>query len=253
MVIRLTPAVKALLVSCFLIFLIQHTGDEYFGTHFLEIFGLIPHDVLVRHWIWQFGTYSFLHSEVMQLFFNLLLIAFVGSELEAVWGAAQFLKYYFFCAVCSGLAYFLIQTFLVRGSGMHMPLLGASGAIYGLLMAFGVLFGERVMLFMLLFPLKAKHFVLLLGVFELMTTLYSSSQGVASIAHLSGMAAGFVYLWGRARFIILRKQQQGGGGRQKPKARPRSSKHLKLIVNNPKNPNNITDDADKDKPPRLWH
>ena len=252
MSIRLTPAVKAILIICFAAFVIQQTGDQFLGTHLVDLFGLIPRELLLYHRYWQVLTYAFLHGDVMHLFFNLLLLAFIGSELEMVWGVKQFLKYYLFCAISSGLVYLGLQVFFLKGSGLHIPLIGASGAIYGLLMAFGLLFGERVMLFMLLFPIKAKHFVLILGLFELMTTFYSG-RGVASVAHLAGMVAGFGYLWARARFIIMKKNHLSLAERTK-RFKRRRSKHLKLIVNNPKQSGSDPDDDDsKGAPPQLWH
>ena len=252
MTIRLTPAVKALLIVCFISFLIQHTGDRWFGTDFASLFGLVPRGVLHYHRYWQFLTYVFLHADPMHLFFNLLLLAFVGSELEMVWGPKQFLKFYFFCSISAGLIYFILQIGFIGGLGSHLPLIGASGAIYGLLMAFGLLFGEKVMLFMLLFPMKAKHFVIFLGLFELMTTFYSSGGGVGSISHLGGMVAGFLYLWGRTRLILYQKSRKllpKRGGRLSLFAK-RKTKHLKLVVSNqpPQGSN-----PDRDSKPKLWH
>lgn len=250
MSIRLTPAIKGLLIACFASFLIQQTGDQFFGTQILDWFGLIPRDFIQGHRYWQVFTYAFLHGDVMHLFFNLLLLAFIGSELEMVWGARQFLKYYFFCAVSSGVVYVIIQYSLKGGYGLHVPMVGASGAIYGLLMAFGLLFGERVLLFMLLFPVKAKHFVILLGLFELMTTFYSTGRGIASIAHVAGMVAGFGYLWARARYILLKKQRLSPSASSK-RLKKRRSKHLKLIVSNPNEDDSEEDPTDK--PPQIWH
>lgn len=249
MPIRLTKTVKTLLIACFVAFLIQQTGDQFFGTHILSWFGLVPSGFIYGHRYWQLFTYPFLHGDVMYLFFNLIMLAFIGSELEVVWGGSRFLRYYFFCALCSGLSYLLIQTLVVKGHGMLMPMVGTSGAIYGLLTAYGLIFGERVLLFMMLFPMKAKHFVLVLALIELMTSIYSTVGAVASFSQLTGMAAGFIYLWVRASWILAKRrgdQSFFSLARQKK----RKAHHLKLIVNN--GGFDSPDDEPEDKP-KTWH
>jgi membrane associated rhomboid family serine protease len=185
----------------------------------------------------------------MHLFFNLLMLAFIGSEIEAAWGRARFLRYYFFCATAAGLAYLLIQLFIGSGEGLHVPMVGASGAIYGLLIAYGLLFGERVMLFMMLFPMKAKHFVWVLAGIELLTGIYSSRGGLSSVAHLGGMLAGFIYLWGKASIIVYRRRREEE--KRSPGTRKRRSKHLKLMINNDQEFDG-PDDHSGDKP-KTWH
>ena len=98
------------------------------------------------------------------------MLAFIGWELESVWGTPRFLRFYFFCSVSAGMLYLFLASSSCTGSGLDTPMIGASGAIYGLLVAYGLIFGERVMLFMMLFPMKAKHFVWVLGLIEFMTT-----------------------------------------------------------------------------------
>lgn len=246
MPIRLTPAVKALLILSFGTFIIQQTGDRWLGIHFTSFFGLIPQKVLAHGWIWQLVTYSFLDVDPMHLFFNLLLLAFIGSELERGWGARRFLSYYFFCVVSAGLAYLALNSLF--GHSLGSAMIGASAGLYGLLAAFGILFGETVMLFMLVFPMKAKHFVLLLGLFELMTTLYSPAGGVGSISHLMGMAAGVVYLWTEVRYRVFQRDLKQRQSRHRTSKK--RSQHLKLVVSN-----RDTNDSDSspDNQPKIWH
>jgi membrane associated rhomboid family serine protease len=249
MPIRLTRAVKALAIACFAAFLIQQTADQFFGTNLLSWFALVPAFFVLDHRYWQIITYAFLHGDVMHLFLNLLMLVFIGGELEATWGTARFLRYYFFCAISAGLLYLVLQMF--RGDGLHTPMVGASGAIYGLLMAYGLIFGERVLLFMMLFPLKAKYFVWILAGIELMTTVFSGHGGLASAAHLGGMAAGFGYLWGRATYTVWKKNRTGQTllGR-KAKKRRIQPKHLKLVINN-QNKVELTSEDEDDKPPTF--
>ena len=236
MPIRLTPVVKALLIACGAIFIVQQTADRFMGFDFTGTFGLVPYAFVVDHWFWQLFTYLFLHGDVTHLVLNLLMLAFMGGEIEAVWGRWRFIRYYFVCGLSAGMLYLLLQV-------------GASGAIYGLLAAYGVLFGERTLLFMLLFPMKAKHFVWLLMGVELLTSLFSGRNGLASAAHLGGMIAGLVTLWAQA--VLKAQVGKGGSGWNPfgPRKRSRNAgQHLRLVGKSP--PPEKPDDS---KPPRTWH
>ena len=230
---RLTKTVKTLLIINIVVFVVQHTIDQYLGGGFITLFGLITNGVYVDLKIWQIITYCFLHGDVMHLFLNMLMLVFVGSEIESIWGVKRFLKFYFFCALVAGFMYMIIQLTLGIG-GLRVPMIGASGAIYGLLIAYGILFGERVILFMLLFPMKAKQFIWILIGIEFLSTFFSHTEGAAlsSICHLSGMGAGFIYLRSMA-FILSKKRIK--------KVKRKKSDHLNLIVDNDEN----------DKP--YWH
>jgi membrane associated rhomboid family serine protease len=264
MPIRLTQAVKTLLIIQLVMFLVQHTGDQFLGTHLTAWLGLVPSMVRDHFAFWQLATYPFLHGDVMHLFFNMMMMAFIGSELEALWGSVGFLRYYFFCAVSSGIFYLILQLGILHGFGVSAPLLGPSGAIYGLLTAYGILFGERVLLFMMLFPMKAKHFVLVLALIELMTTFYSPGGAATGVALLGGMIGGFLYLWAQAKILSARRRSGSpgslfGSGRAKKK----KSKHLKLIVNNNRHLGSSDDSSDRGSghsnqsnnpnDPKTWH
>lgn len=252
---RLTPAVKALLIACFATFLIQQTADQYFGANLKGLFALVPAGFVIEYRFWQLFTYVFLHDGVMHLFFNLLMLAFIGGELEGTWGTPRFLRYFFFCSSAAGVVYLFIMLLgLSSSASIHSAMLGASGGIYGLLMAYGLIFGERVLLFMLLFPMKAKHFVWILAGVEFMTTLYSQNGALSSVAHLSGMFAGFAYLWVRASWAIRqrqRKARKADPNYQRKKRLKKSKNHLKLIIDNEKNLDVDPDGADQD--PKTWH
>jgi membrane associated rhomboid family serine protease len=252
MPIRLTKTVKALLIISLVCFLIQQTGDQFLGTRIMEWFAFVPSSFGAKFYFWQIFTYPFMHRDVMHLFFNLMMLAFIGSELEAIWGMARFLRYYFFCSTASALFYLVLQLIVMKGF-TSQPMIGSSGAVYGLLMAYGLIYGERVLLFMMLFPMKAKHFIWVLALLELLTTVYSSGGPWASIAQLGGMGAGFCFLWFRATLLVARKRSGSGGksdsilGRQKK----RRSKHLKLIVNNEQDFESAEDDSENG--PKTWH
>ncbi|MGK5081824.1 rhomboid family intramembrane serine protease [Bdellovibrionota bacterium FG-1] len=252
MPIRLTRAVKILLISCLALFVIQHTADQFLGMNILGWLALVPSAFVLDHRIWQIFTYSFLHADVMHLFLNLMMLAFMGGELEATWGTARFVKFYFFCSVSAGLSYLLLGV-LFPSQGIHTPMVGASGAIYGLLMAYGLIFGERVLLFMMLFPMKAKYFIWILAGLELMTTVFSGNGGLASIAHLGGMAAGFGYLWGQASFLVWKKRKVAKDGRSGRLSKKRRSQpqHLKLVINNANKVELQNSDDGSDEPPTF--
>jgi membrane associated rhomboid family serine protease len=243
MAFRLTKTVKWLVILCFAFFVIEQTCDKFFDGNLIGWFALVPSGFMIDHRFWQIVTYAFLHGDVMHLFLNMLMLVFIGSELEALWGAQRFIRFYFFCSISAGFVYLLMQAFLLKD--LHAPMVGASGGIYGLLMAYGLVFGERSMLFMMMFPMKAKHFVWILAGIEFMTGLYSGRSGMASVAHLGGMAAGFGYLWVRATWVLSKKRRA-----ETPKSKKKGgSSHLKLVVDNPDDPSPKKKPVkDKDRP-----
>ena len=121
-------------------------------------------------------------------------------------GDAPIFRFYCLCAVCGGLVYLFLQLF-VKGVGMYTRWSALRHGIYGLLAAYGLIFGERVMLFMMLFPMKAKHFVWVLAGIEFLTSIFSGRGGLVSVAHLGGMAAGYTYLWGRDLGCLQQEEQ----------------------------------------------
>jgi membrane associated rhomboid family serine protease len=245
MAIRLSPTVKIILIACFLAFLVQQTTDQFFGGHLLSLFGLVPSGFLFQGRIWQLFTYPFLHSDPLHLILNMMMLAFIASDLEFKWGRRKFLIFYFFCAAVAGVLYLLLQLWVWRDTGIQQPMVGASGAIYGCLMAYGLLFGERVLLFMMLFPMKAKHFIWVLAGVEFLSTVFSGRGGLSSAAHIGGMLAGVGYLWfTRNRANPRPKGRAPAIGRKF--ALPSKKKHLKLIVDN-------DSDDDRDPNDKTWH
>ncbi len=141
-------------------------------------------------WPWQVVSYGFLHGSLMHLFFNMLGLWMFGSELERLWGRARYAQF----LLASLLAAALTQLLITWLSGSNIPTVGASGALYGLLLAFGMLFPNRTI--MPLFPpipMKARTFVIVFGVIELLFGL-SGASGVAHFAHLGGMLGGFLMI-----------------------------------------------------------
>lgn len=241
--LRITPTIKWLSISCLAAFVIQKSADQFFGSNLLASLGLVPSLAVSEGYLWQLLTYSFLHADVSHLVLNLLMLVFIGSELEALWGRRRFLLFYGFCVAMAGLAYLLLQALFWGGNA---PMVGASGGIYGLLLAYGLVFGDRVLLFMMLFPMKARHFIWVLAGVEFMTGVFSPGGALSSVAHLGGMLAGFVYLYGRGWWLIRqRKEASGGGG--KGRGSRQKARHLKLVKSSGK-----SQDED-DETPKTWH
>ena len=157
-------------------------------------FALIPNLVVARGWIWQLITYSFLHFALMHFVFNALGLWMFGSRLEMDWGTQKFLEFYFFCTVMAAVTTVAVSYTHFPGMSPSVPTIGASGGIYGLLVAFGVVYGDsEVMMFPLPFMIKAKYFVWGI-VFLTLAGAIQESGGVANFAHLGGLLFGYLYL-----------------------------------------------------------
>lgn len=179
-----TEIVKFLILSNVTIFAVQ----ELFGLQslFRSYFALVPATFFEGR-IWQLFTYMFLHGGLGHIFFNMLALFMFGSVLEREWGPREFLKYYLLTGLGGGLCYALFNF------GSPVPTVGASGAIYGLLVAYAVLFPNNVIYIWFVIPMKAKWFAVIFGVIEFLASFNAGSQ-VAHLAHLGGMVIGYVYL-----------------------------------------------------------
>lgn len=242
----LTPMVKKLIITNVVIwFFVTVIIEPYFlqVPFFTRYFGLIPSLVVEKFFIWQFVSYMFMHAlSISHILFNMLLLWWLGSELEERWGSRFFLIYYMVCGIGAGLIYTILLTFyqlIVGSSGTwNVPVVGASGAVFGLLLAYGIIFGERIIHFMMIFPMKAKYFVMILAGIELVTMLNSGagSENVANLAHLGGLVAGYLFLFFYTRFYMGRQGKDGFGKHR--------GRNLKLVVNN---------EARKSDDPKFWH
>lgn len=180
----MTPMVSNIIIVSILCFLL----NEFSGRFLSPIFALYPPLALTNGFIWQFATYLFLHGNLWHLLFNLLALWMFGNPLEGIWGSKRFLRYFFITGIGAGIASSILD--------FHSPpIVGNSGAIYGILVAFAITFPETEILAFLFFPMKAKHFVVLLGAIELYSSFQSSAgSNIAHIAHLSGAVIGYFIL-----------------------------------------------------------
>lgn len=177
------PAVRGLIIANVAVYLAQVA----FGRGLIEAFALVPADVGNLE-IWRLVTYQFLHGGVWHLALNMLMLWMFGSELEQRWGRRFFLRYYFLCGIGGGIIYALVRF------GSATATVGASGAIYGVLMAYGMWFPNRVVLLAFLFPVRVRHVIVFLIVAELLQAMESTGEGIAYAAHLGGIGFGYVYL-----------------------------------------------------------
>lgn len=246
MIPRTTLCVKWLIIinlACWflLISIIQRffmkTDDIY------HIFGFVP-SLIDQFYIWQFFTYMFIHSTgIFHILFNMMVLWMFGSELEQLWGRKFFLNYYLVCGVGSALVYFTgVKLYSIFGGHsiiMDIPVVGASGAVFGLLLAYGWIFGERLVLFMFVFPMKARTFTILIAAVELMTVLSAGfGSPVANLAHLGGLLSGFLFLKFRS---ISQKTKMGNLFRFRQKILKKNIR----IVENEEEPDSST--------PKYWN
>lgn len=185
------PGIKWLLIANTVAFVLYFLSfNTSFGI-FFQYLELYPRMVVWRLAFWQPVTYLFLHAGLGHLFFNMIALWMFGVQLEQSWGTRRFLKFYFLCGVGAGLC--VVLAGLATG-GPDIPTIGASGAIFGVLLAYGLLFPDNLIWIWFLFPLKAKWFVLGLGAINFLYMVKEPGSGVSHVAHLGGMLVGYLYL-----------------------------------------------------------
>ena len=180
----LTPVVKILLLANLGVFILQHLV----GYQLITWFGMVPHLVINKGWLWQVGSYMFLHGGLFHILFNMFVLWMFGCEIERAWGPREFLKYYLLCGIGAG-AFTVILSW-----NSIVPTIGASGAIFGILVAYAMLFPDRLIYVYFLFPVKAKYLVLFFGLLALLASFQHTSDGIGHITHLGGLLVGWVYL-----------------------------------------------------------
>ena len=185
----LTPVIKKLLIIMGAMFILQ----EFVSRMIVVFLGLIPGLVWYKYFLWQLGTYIFLHGDIPHILFNLLALWIFGGELESYWGSKKFLFYFFFCGIGAGMVT-VICTDLFTPQYQSIPLIGASGAISGLLLAFGWLFPNRQIYIYVLVPIPAKYFVIIFGILEFVYFSRGGGGGISHLTHLGGFVFGFFYM-----------------------------------------------------------
>ena len=202
---RMAPVTQILLIANIAVFMLQAVAEPLL----ISYFALWPLHVSVPGLggdggfaPWQLVTYSFLHGGLMHLLFNMLALYMFGSDIERVFGSRRYTFYYFTCVIAAALAQLIVSAV---GNWPPYPTVGASGGVFGLLLAFGLYFPRRmVMLIFPPIPMPAWLFVTLYGLLELFLGVTGTQQGVAHFAHLGGMLGGYLLIlsWrSRSRYL----------------------------------------------------
>jgi membrane associated rhomboid family serine protease len=186
----LTPGIKYIILANLAMFTLQivtRPAAPGLLDPIATWLGLHPPSVIPGLQIWRLVTWLFVHGGLWHILFNMLFLFMFGCQLERLWGTRFFLNYYFVCGVGAGLFTFLPFAY----GGIHI---GASGAIYAILLAYGMFFPRNVIYVMLTFPIEARYFVIVIGVIAFLSSLGAGSPGVSHAAHLGGLAVGYLYL-----------------------------------------------------------
>ena len=189
-----TDAIKVLIGLNLLLYVFKTIS--YGEVDLVKILGLSPKTIWPL--IWQPLTYMFVHGDFWHVAINMLVLFLFGSELETIWGRHGFIKYYLITGIGSGLVWLVFQSF----SSIPAYLIGASGAVYGILTAYGLMFPNRIVYIYFLFPVRVKYFVMILGGIAFFSSLGSHSN-ISHLTHLSGMIIGFAYLRSNSQWKIM--------------------------------------------------
>ena len=191
-----TPWIKRIIIvsaAVYLVELLLRNAAPLIQSELVVYGGLVP-ALVVRGMLWQLVTYSLLHYGVWHLVINMLTLWMFGSQEETDWGSRKFLEFYLFSVVGAALIT-IVVAYAHLGMTPATDTIGASGGVYGVLAAFGVLYGDReVFLFPFPFSMKAKYLVLIIVFLVIVATLQPSQGGVANFAHLGGLLCGYIYV-----------------------------------------------------------
>jgi len=188
-----TPAIKALIAANVAAFL-----AALMAPALTLLLGMRPADVLGRMFLWQPVTYMFLHGGIFHILFNMLALWMFGVELERMWGSRYFTKFYFAAGGGAALTTLVLSLLpLPFADQLYYSLtIGASGAVYGVLLAYAMYFPHRPIYMYFVFPIPAKYFVLILGAISLLASMGGPGGGIAHTTHLGGLLAAYLYLKG---------------------------------------------------------
>jgi membrane associated rhomboid family serine protease len=189
-----TPAIKALIIANVAAFILT----KYIAPTSQLFLGLEPRSVLERLYLWQPVTYMFLHGGIFHILFNMLALWMFGVELERMWGTRFFTRFYFVCGVGAAVTTLLLSFMpLPFADQLYYALtIGASGAVYGVLLAYAMYFPNRPIYMYFFFPVPAKYFVIIIGAISLLSSMSGPGGGVAHTTHLGGLVAAYLYLKG---------------------------------------------------------
>jgi len=205
----LTPGIKWLLIVFSAGYILQlFSGERVNNNVIIPLFGLTPAAFWDHFAVWQPVTYMLLHGGLFHLLLNMLILWMFGGVLESVWGTKRFMKFFFITGIGAGLFNCIFTP------TMGIPIIGASGAIYGLLAAYGILFPNSIIYVWGILPIRTKYLVIGIGVFTFISSLRPESSGIAHLVHLGGMLIGVLYLrkellmrWGARKVKSWQREQ----------------------------------------------
>ena len=208
----LPPAVKNILFLNGIVFLMQMLNQNL-NYFLIRNFALTPYEVIFQFKVWQLVTYMFLHGGFWHVFMNMFIFWMFGRELELEWGTREFIKYYFLTGIGAGLTLTLLSP--------SSSTIGASGAVYGIMIAYALRYPNRYIYIYFLFPVPVKYFVGFLFFISFFSTFNPAGDNIAHAAHLGGMVVGFIYLkyWDRISYTVkgIYKKGMGKSGKSKLK------------------------------------
>lgn len=183
-----SPLLKRIVGFTIVCFILQKLDPYVFNNSFQYYLTLVPARVVHGFAIWQLVSYIFLHGGILHIILNMLMLWMFGAELERIWGSKRFIIFYLaagvFAGVISVISYYEQNT----------PIVGASGSIYALLVAYGFMYPNRELLFFGIFPMKTKYFIMLICVITFYVALGEGGGNVAHFAHIGGIAFGLIYM-----------------------------------------------------------
>lgn len=194
---RWTKGVKRLIIINVVIWLLMLVG-----YNLLTPFGLTP-TLVKKGYIWQLFTYMFLHGDFFHILFNMFILWMFGRSIEEEWGTKEFVKYYFITGIGAGVFTFILSI------NSSIPTIGASGAIFGILVAYAMMFPNSLIYVWFLFPVKAKYLVMFFAILELIASVRYTPDGIGHFAHLGGMVVGYLYIksdWRLSGFLKFFKK-----------------------------------------------
>lgn len=224
----LTKVTKYLIIACTAIYfatLICAAIFRFPSDILNDYLGLVPRHAIGDLWLWQFGTYIFLHGSPFHLLFNMLVLWFFGAEIELRMGERRYLLYFLLCGVAAGLCSVGMSTLFRSGELSNTAVIGSSGAVYGLLAAYGLLFWDRYLLMFFLFPIKAQYYALVVAGLEIAMGL-GQNDNVSHVAHIGGLVAGGAYVY----FTYFRPRR-GKGRTKRDIEKEKLKRQFTLIVN----------------------
>lgn len=185
------PGVKWLIVSNVAVFILGIVTASTVIADFLATLRLVPEAVVRLFAVWELATYLFLHGSFTHILWNMLALWMFGAEIERAWGTKRFLQFYFFCGIGAGVCVVIAN--YIAGTP-RTPTIGASGAIFGILLAYAMMFPNRTILWGFLIPIQVKWFVLIIGTISFLSAIWGGNSGVSEFAHLGGLLFAYIFM-----------------------------------------------------------